>query len=167
MVVSKIISRFCPRSEAGEALKLMLECLSVIPMCVLTDTIIPRWHASLAMQKCPLERTLVSPSSVKLRRDAGRVSPPHGRKQLWKRPDLPFPQLFSPTGKELFQCHHFPGSLLHPDLTEEGVERHDGHIEVRSVVGEGSTFSVFLLLFNAERGEAVESGESGDHGKEM
>ncbi len=27
---------------------------------------------------------------------------------------------FSPTGKELFPCHHFPGSLLHPDLTEEG-----------------------------------------------
>jgi hypothetical protein len=31
----------------------------LIPMCVLTDTIIPRWHAFLAMQKCPLERTLV------------------------------------------------------------------------------------------------------------
>ncbi len=29
-------------------------------MCVLTDTIMPRWHASLAMQKCPFERTLVS-----------------------------------------------------------------------------------------------------------
>jgi signal transduction histidine kinase len=47
------------------------------------------------------------------------------------------------------------------------VERHDGRIEVKSVVGEGSTFSVFLPLFNAEREEAVESGESGDHGKEM
>ncbi len=62
----------------------------------------------------------VLPSSVKLRRDAGRVSTPHGRKQRWKRPDLPFPQLFSPTGKELFPCHHLPASLLHPDLTEEG-----------------------------------------------
>ncbi len=25
----------------------------LIPMCVLTDTIIPRSHASLAIQKCP------------------------------------------------------------------------------------------------------------------
>ena len=41
---------------------------SLIPMCVLTDTIIAdtiiaRWHSSLAIQKCPLERTLVQEGS--------------------------------------------------------------------------------------------------------
>jgi hypothetical protein len=33
VVVSKIISRFSPRSEAVEALKLMSECLSVRDKC--------------------------------------------------------------------------------------------------------------------------------------
>ncbi len=30
----------------------------LIPMCVLTDNIVPRSHASLAIQICQLERTL-------------------------------------------------------------------------------------------------------------
>ncbi len=41
-------------SSVQQALKAgLLDEFHLIPMCVLTDTIIPRSHASLAMQKCP------------------------------------------------------------------------------------------------------------------
>ncbi len=47
-------------SQIQEALEVSASTVQrVIPMCVLTDTIVPRSHASLAIQKCPLECTLV------------------------------------------------------------------------------------------------------------
>jgi hypothetical protein len=48
------------RTLQGYEVTNMIRKGQVIPMCVLTDNIVPRSHASLAIQICPLERTLVS-----------------------------------------------------------------------------------------------------------